>query len=263
MTNIGETIAKLRHERNMTQEALAETLCVSPQTISKWENSVNLPDVQMLPLIADVFSVRVDALFGRKEQRGAGNPDKAFDTAVEAVKRVLVSAAQPAHESAESWWKSYNQNLRENASVRGAIFRERGVVYVRDAVGALALKRPEGGWHALLESESAVKTIELLSSADFRRALSCVLEHRLRDFTLPFLCKRAGVDNAESLEAILRSSELFDAKELVVDDQPMTFFSLAPQDGKLLSLMAALTYCAEFADWEQIFCTYFGGDVFD
>lgn len=52
MTSIGEAIAKLRHDRGMTQETLAELLCVSPQTISKWENSVNLPDVQMLPLVA-------------------------------------------------------------------------------------------------------------------------------------------------------------------------------------------------------------------
>lgn len=51
MASIGETIARLRHEQNMTQENLAETLCVSPQTISKWENSVNLPDVQMLPFV--------------------------------------------------------------------------------------------------------------------------------------------------------------------------------------------------------------------
>lgn len=71
MTSIGETIGKLRRERSMTQENLAEMLCVSPQTISKWENSVNLPDVQMLPLMADVFGVRVDALLDGMSRRRA------------------------------------------------------------------------------------------------------------------------------------------------------------------------------------------------
>ena len=263
MQNLGEVIAKLRHERNMTQEALAEILCVSPQTISKWENSVNLPDVQMLPLIADVFGVRVDALFGREDALVSTDPDKAFDHAVEAVKRIVASAARPEHESVEGWWESYRQSMLENADLRGGIYREHGVVYVRDAVGALALKRPDKGWHTLLSSESALKTIDLLSSADFRRALSCVLDHRMRDFTLPFLCKRAGVEDAAALEACLRDSGLFEAKELVVDDRAVTFYSLAPWEGRLLPLMAALTYCAEFADWQNIFSCYFGGDVFD
>lgn len=263
MTSLGEAIAKLRHERNMTQEALAEILCVSPQTISKWENSVNLPDVQMLPLIADVFGVRVDALFGREDALASTDPDKAFDRAVEVVTRVLAGAARPAQESSESWWERYRQSLLENANIRGGIYREHGVVYVRDAVGALALKRPEKGWHTLLSSESAVKTIHLLSSADFRRALGCVLDHRMRDFTLPFLCKRAGVEDAAALEACIRDSGLFEAKELVVDDRAMTFYSLTPREGRMLPLMAALTYCAEFADWREIFSGYFGGDVFD
>ena len=263
MTNLGEIIAKLRHERNMTQEALAEILCVSPQTVSKWENSVNLPDVQMLPLIADVFGVRVDALFGREDDLAATNPDKAFDHAVEAVKRVVAGAARPEHEPMESWWESYMRSMREDVNLRGGIYREHGVVYVRDAVGALALKKPAKGWHSLLSSDSALKTVALLNSADFRRALSCVLDHRMRDFTLPFLCKRAGVEDAAALETCLKDSELFEAKELVVDDRPVTFYSLAPWEGKLLPLMAALTYCAEFADWANIFSCYFGGDVFD
>lgn len=41
MTSIGETIARLRHEQNMTQENLAETLGTSPQAVSKWENEVS------------------------------------------------------------------------------------------------------------------------------------------------------------------------------------------------------------------------------
>ena len=257
MTNIGETIAKFRHERNMTQEALAETLCVSPQTISKWENNVNLPDVQMLPLIADVFDVRIDALFGREEHVQESSPERVYDDAMEAVKRIIAGLGRSAWENAQSQWEHYNSMLQEDERMRSAICQEQNLVYVREAVGMLALNKPKQGWHALLQSESAVRTIELLHCADFRRALGCVLEHRMRDFTLPFLCKRAGIEDAAALEQCLRDSGLFAIKELSVDDQSLTFFSLRGPNAKLLPLLAALTYCAEFADWQGVFCMYY------
>ena len=264
MTDIGETIAKLRHERGMTQEALAETLCVSPQTISKWENSVNLPDVQMLPLIADVFGVRVDALFGRDEYPTAIMPEGVCDGAVEAVKRLIFGLDQSERESREAGWARYNGMMREDERMRSAILYGHDAVYVREAVGALALRRPKGGWHTLLKSDSAIRTVRLLADDDFRRALACVLEHRMRNFTLPFLCQKAGVKDAQALERCLLDSGLFEVKELMVDDQPMSFYGLVNHDEKLLALMAALTYGAEFSDWAGVFCYYYAkGDIFD
>ena len=257
MNHLGDAIAKLRHDRGMTQEALAETLCVSPQTISKWENSVNLPDVQMLPLIADVFGVRIDALFGRGDQRAERTAEQVFDDAFEAVKRMIAGLSSMPGESPEAVWERYNAALREDGRARSAICQEQNMVYLREAVGMLALKRPKQGWHSLLQSESAARTVELLSSADFRRALGCVLEHGMRDFTLPFLCKRAGVTDAAALEQSLRDSGLFELKELSVDDQPLTFYSLRIHNAKLLALLAALTYCAEFDEWQGVFYTYY------
>ncbi|MCH5286457.1 MAG: helix-turn-helix transcriptional regulator [Christensenellaceae bacterium] len=263
MINIGETIAKLRHERNMTQEALAETLCVSPQTISKWENSVNLPDVQMLPLIADVFGVRIDALFGREDRSAEYSPDRAYEGAAEAVKRVFAGLGKPEWESEESWWATYNRYLREDERTRSAVCQQSGMVYVREAIGALALKRPAEGWHTLFRSESAARAIALLNNPDFRRALCCVLEHGMRDFTLPFLCKRAGIEDAQALESCLKESGVFEFKELTVDDQTMAFCSLVNQNAKLLPLLAALTYCAEFTDWQGVFCLFCDSSTLD
>ena len=264
MTSIGETIAKLRHERNMTQEALAETLCVSPQTISKWENSVNLPDVQMLPLIADVFGVQIDALFGREEPHQQLMPEGVSDAAVEAVKRLIVGLDQSVWEGREAYWARYNGMMQEDERARSAVCCGRDVVYVREAIGALALRRPKGGWHTLLRSDSAIRAVHLLANADFRRALSCVLEHRLRNFTMPFLCQKAGVENAEALERCLLDSGLFEVRELMVDDQPMSFYALTNHNDRLLAMFAALAYSAEFTDWQGVFCCYYSNsDIFD
>lgn len=57
-------IARLRRQSGMTQEVLAERLGVTYQAVSKWENELSCPDISLLPLIANIFGVSVDALMG-------------------------------------------------------------------------------------------------------------------------------------------------------------------------------------------------------
>lgn len=59
-----ENIRRLRKEHNLTQEALANFLGVSFQTVSKWERGESYPDIAMLPEIASFFKVSVDNLLG-------------------------------------------------------------------------------------------------------------------------------------------------------------------------------------------------------
>ena len=61
--NISENIKKLRESQHLTQEQLANSLGISYQAVSKWENAVTTPDVMMLPQIAQVFGVSIDDLF--------------------------------------------------------------------------------------------------------------------------------------------------------------------------------------------------------
>ncbi|MDE7248453.1 MAG: helix-turn-helix domain-containing protein [Lachnospiraceae bacterium] len=68
MNTIGETIATLRKKQGLTQEALANLIGVSAQSVSKWENNTNMPDISLLPLLADIFSCRIDDLFNRGVQ---------------------------------------------------------------------------------------------------------------------------------------------------------------------------------------------------
>ena len=60
---MGKEIRRLRTDRGLTQEALAEALAVSPQTVSKWECGNSMPDVQLLPEIAVFFGISIDQLF--------------------------------------------------------------------------------------------------------------------------------------------------------------------------------------------------------
>ncbi len=62
--NIGKTIRELRQNRGITQEDFSEALRVSVQTVSRWENGVNAPDLSMLPQLAVYFGVTTDYLLG-------------------------------------------------------------------------------------------------------------------------------------------------------------------------------------------------------
>ena len=64
----GDTISYYRRLYSMTQEELSRQLGISAQAVSKWEQGLSSPDISLLPLIADVFHISIDELFGRRLQ---------------------------------------------------------------------------------------------------------------------------------------------------------------------------------------------------
>ncbi len=60
--SIGTTIKKLRRDRNITQEQLAELLGVSTNAVSQWECDKTAPDISHLPILANIFEVSADVL---------------------------------------------------------------------------------------------------------------------------------------------------------------------------------------------------------
>lgn len=61
--NIGNKIRELRKQRGITQEQLADSIGISFQAVSKWENNIALPDITLAPVLASYFGVSMDELF--------------------------------------------------------------------------------------------------------------------------------------------------------------------------------------------------------
>lgn len=59
---IGDRLLKLRKERNLSQEDLANELDVSRQTISKWETNQSIPDFDKIVPICNYFGITTDEL---------------------------------------------------------------------------------------------------------------------------------------------------------------------------------------------------------
>ena len=95
---IGEKIALLRKEKNITQTELAEYLSLAPQAISRWEVGNGAPEITLLPRIAAFFGVSIDELFGVTDLERAEDlvckysvlrDDRSFQEAMECVNSQL------------------------------------------------------------------------------------------------------------------------------------------------------------------------------
>jgi len=64
---IGERIKILRKQNAMTQEKLAEYLCVSYQAVSKWECGLSSPDLSLIVPLTKLFNISADELLGIAE----------------------------------------------------------------------------------------------------------------------------------------------------------------------------------------------------
>ncbi len=85
---IGNFIKELRKEKGVTQEELAEAMNTSRRTISRWETGVNMPDLDLIPEIAEYFGITINELFDGKRK----------DTIMNEVKETVLKAAEYTNE---------------------------------------------------------------------------------------------------------------------------------------------------------------------
>lgn len=73
--SIGEFLAALRKAHGYTQQEVADRLDVSNRTVSSWEKSAALPDILILPALAELYGVSVDEILAG-ERRSDPSPEK-------------------------------------------------------------------------------------------------------------------------------------------------------------------------------------------
>ncbi|MBO5036665.1 MAG: helix-turn-helix transcriptional regulator [Clostridia bacterium] len=79
--NIGKAIKRLRREKDITQEELADAIGVTSQAVSKWEREEGYPDITLLPSIAGYFGVTVDTVCGLDAEREKEEIEEIISTA--------------------------------------------------------------------------------------------------------------------------------------------------------------------------------------
>lgn len=101
---IASFLKSLRIAHGYTQQAVADKLFLSAKTISKWETGEGIPDITVLPALADLYGVSVDEIL-----RGRKSPDKgesAPETKTKKANAHLLEASL-THKFAPYFWTSF------------------------------------------------------------------------------------------------------------------------------------------------------------
>ena len=85
---MGEKIASLRKAAGMTQRQLADRMGVTDKAVSKWERNLSCPDIESIPLLAEIFGISADELINTKAT-GTSQKDKIIDIVFKAVPMAL------------------------------------------------------------------------------------------------------------------------------------------------------------------------------
>lgn len=254
MKTIGENIANLRKQKGLTQENLASMIGVSTQTVSKWENNTNMPDITLLPIIADVFDITIDELYGRSKNIESYDPSEVFDiTCDDLFKNIILCGKVGEERSLKELVKQFKGCL-DDPRTRTGIFNK-NVVYYRKKCGGLLLKRPEKGWRSLLTNDRVGTILETLSNADFRKALDYIIKTRNTDFTIASLCSKCAISDSNNLAQNFEKSKLFNKKQIDIGDETVTVYEMCHGD-RLFLLFAILTFAIEFDEYECCFTNY-------
>ncbi|MDD4774307.1 MAG: helix-turn-helix domain-containing protein [Eubacteriales bacterium] len=261
MNIIGEKIAELRKAKGMTQEELASVIGVSSQSVSKWENSTTMPDIMLLPVLADTLGVTVDTLFGKSRGEEAFSADDVFASACEGLLRSVACACHDKSKPFDARFAEYVSALKDDDRMRSAVIRKHGIVYYREEIGGLLLKRPRNGWSGLTGDISAQKTLALLADRDFCRALHAIVRTNMTAFTIPSLCGICGAEDAGELEQAIAGSGLFARRKIAVDGQTVVVYELFGSH-KLFLIFAIFTYAKELAEYSDVYYNYYGDGNF-
>lgn len=248
---IGQNIAKLRREKQIKQEELANHVGVSAQAVSKWENG-GMPDIDLLPKIADFFGVSIDALFGRNPVKsgslwhtlvesvsGDDSLNRAFETC-----SMLMQAM-----TAEEGSKQPDPIRLEDDVVSQLISTQRGCGFARLLV-------TDDIPYFLLIPDFSEKKAELCSRASlpalfrdlgdekFFSALTYLISRESdKAFTSNLLVKKLGFtdeETADVIEKLLRYHLLSESTAEIDDEETVMYKSVSGQ-----SFTAMLRFAGE------------------
>lgn len=108
-TEVGEVIKRLRRAKNVTQEQLANFIGVSTPAVSKWESGISYPDISILPVLANYFSVTIDELLNYRSEL---NESEIIDIINECQNLFSTESIENAIELCEKYIKKYYSDYR-------------------------------------------------------------------------------------------------------------------------------------------------------
>ena len=266
MTNlIGKNIARLRKDKGVKQEELANFVGVSAQAVSKWENG-GVPDTELLPKIADFFNVSTDELFGRTFSDSPGTLDtiladisgtpenerlsRAFDlcwTIEQSIFGKIFSTPEGLREEATDFGENdqaYSRILLDSGYTEMGLFnRMRYFLLVPDDFDKDS---------ALLNGIDYPAFFSILSDKDVFAALVFLYKRESKNaFTAKLLSRELDLspEKAELIITELLKLRILNRSTAEIDDEPIDVYTFSPRP----SFVSMLIFAREMIDIPNVF----------
>ena len=98
MVEFGKKVKKLREEKGMTQQTMADQLYVTRQAVSRWECGARFPDLLTAKKIAQILEVSVDELLSGEELKKSIERDPVLSAPVSnMIQTILYAVASAAY----------------------------------------------------------------------------------------------------------------------------------------------------------------------
>ena len=251
MNTFGQNIAAFRKNKNFTQEKLAELIGISPQSVSKWENDVSMPDPALLPILADILSTSIDSLFGIGTSANVSReqiPEKVTDD----ILHLIFSQFKNDH----AVFEEYRRAIAEENGFSTALFTDtNGAVWANEDLALAFRKSPESFRENLSELlEDCRPVIEIFSDANTVTILRTLLSNTTPS-SVSYIAAKSAL-SAEETAAILEklvAINLAMSQEVHFDDSSMKLWRVSSTH-KMLFVYTMIIMAKKILDGDDYYC---------
>ena len=208
---MGSRIARYRKQKNLTQEELGRAVGVTTQAVSKWENDTSLPDILLLPQLAQALGVTLDALYGLEPEIPAPKrstadefPELAYDTLL----RLYYDHAGVRFSSLEDELAYLTEQIAHGRMLN-CLSNTEGAVFLCNELAFVDRTYKAEGSEAIFTSVEVSKVLKHLSDKTVRRVLAYLYRETVATdkttqgfFLLPQITEGCSLSSDEAEEAL-------------------------------------------------------------
>lgn len=89
----GQRLSRIRKEKGFTQNEIADKVGVTSQAVSKWENDLASPDIDILLKLSEIFDISIDELLGKETKKTVLNDKPSKKDIDKMIFKIIVTSA--------------------------------------------------------------------------------------------------------------------------------------------------------------------------
>lgn len=258
MIDIGKQITAMRRARDMTQEQLATLIGVSAQTVSKWECGTTMPDILLLPVLAEIFETSIDALFGIEPKirqntlpvTDSQPPEAAYDMCLDLMWNNDEESIPERRTDIQNIKKVLEEDRTSQSMWLNVEYK--GIFADADIAAICRLTHDEQ--MKILENTNAARLLSALAKTDVRKIMQYQLTNNYRAFTAATAAAKCGMTEEAAENALSCLVQFgytsYQLVEMPDEEKPLEVYRLYGEY-KLMPTAVLLTLAARLADWKE------------